>query len=165
MSCLSIFSESEFLCIVLSNGLTMINFNWILIFNLTEAEKDEEGRMDIMFDRLMLMELRENVSRLDPFSFAELKSYKEPPQVIHDILRATLALFNVDKAGCGGFDDWSTVKNVSIREVCEIIILGEFSDNHLNIVNVCISVYLAPFLLSWDDKISLARYAQDIKKK
>jgi len=76
-----------------------------------EAEKDEEGRMDIMFDRLMLMELRENVSRLDPFSFAELKSYKEPPQVIHDILRATLALFNVDKAGCGGFDDWSTVKN------------------------------------------------------
>ncbi|XP_035826955.1 EF-hand calcium-binding domain-containing protein 5 [Aplysia californica] len=76
-----------------------------------DAEKDDEGRMDIMFDRLMLMELRENVSRLDPQSFAELKSYNEPPPVIHDILRATLALFYLDRAGMGGFDDWSTVKN------------------------------------------------------
>ena len=70
--------------------------------------------MDIMFDRLMLMELRENVARLDPQSFAELKSYHEPPRIIHDIIRAALAVFNVEKAGEGAYDDWNVTKTVRI---------------------------------------------------
>ena len=61
----------------------------------------------------MLMELRENVSKLDAKAYAELKSYKEPPQIVHQILKAVLAVFYPDKANSGEFNDWGKCKNVS----------------------------------------------------
>lgn len=84
-----------------------------MLFALTEGEKkDEENRTEILFDRLMLMELRENVSRLDVKSYAELKSYKEPPKVIHFILKGVLTIFWPEKAIAGELDDWNKCKNV-----------------------------------------------------
>ena len=63
----------------------------------------------------MLMELRENVSKLDATAYAELKSYKEPPPVVHQILKAVLAMFYVDKAKEGEFDDWDRCKKVCFQ--------------------------------------------------
>lgn len=68
--------------------------------------------MEIMFDRLMLMELRENVSKLDNRAYAELKAYYSPPEIVLHILRATLAIFYQDLAEQGEFDDWNTIKSV-----------------------------------------------------
>ena len=86
--------------------------NLIFLF-LTEAEKkDDETRMEVMFDRLMLMELRENVAKLDARAYAELKAYNNPPEIVLHILRATLAIFYKEEAAKGDFDDWDTVRSV-----------------------------------------------------
>ena len=84
-----------------------------VLFLFPEAEQDEETRMDIMFDRLMLMELRENVSKVDSKAFAELRSYNDPPRIVHDILKAVSAIFNLEETEQGVFDDWTQMKGVS----------------------------------------------------
>ncbi|KAL8619155.1 hypothetical protein ACOMHN_019427 [Nucella lapillus] len=75
-----------------------------------DAEKDDDTRMDILFDRLMLTELRDNVARLDAKAYAELRAYNSPPLNVLHILRATLALFHSDLAQQGEFDDWNKIK-------------------------------------------------------
>jgi len=46
------------------------------MFAEAEERGTDETRVEIMFDRLMLTDLRENVSKLDTNVFAELKNYK-----------------------------------------------------------------------------------------
>lgn len=82
---------------------------------LTEAEQNEESRMDIMFDRLMLMELRENVNKIDTKAFAELRSYNDPPRIVHDILKAVKAIFDFEETEQGLYDDWQQMKGVSLH--------------------------------------------------
>lgn len=77
-----------------------------------EAEKDDDNRMDIMFDRLMLMELRENVSKIDAKGFAELRSYNDPPKIINDIVRAVCAIFYYEKVVSGELDNWGELKGL-----------------------------------------------------
>ncbi|KAK3588676.1 hypothetical protein CHS0354_028885 [Potamilus streckersoni] len=76
-----------------------------------EAEKNDETRMDIMFDRLMLMELRENVSKIDSKAFAELRSYNDPPKIVHQILKAVCTIFYPDRVDSGELNDWTTMKS------------------------------------------------------
>ncbi|XP_041350309.1 EF-hand calcium-binding domain-containing protein 5-like isoform X2 [Gigantopelta aegis] len=75
-----------------------------------DAEMDDDMRIDIMFDRIMLVELRDNVTKLDNKAYAELSSYNKPPKIVHDILKATLAVFNLRKAQKHEYDNWSKVK-------------------------------------------------------
>ncbi|KAL3858381.1 hypothetical protein ACJMK2_012972 [Sinanodonta woodiana] len=76
-----------------------------------EAEKNDETRMDIMFDRLMLMELRENVSKIDSKAFAELRSYNDPPKIVHQILKAVCTIFYPDRVDSGELNDWTAMKS------------------------------------------------------
>ncbi|KAJ1186093.1 hypothetical protein NDU88_002877 [Pleurodeles waltl] len=76
-----------------------------------EAERTgEESRMGVLFHRFMLQDLRECVQKLDHQSFAELKSYKEPPTLIHNILRAVLLLFHPELAASEEVESWNQCK-------------------------------------------------------
>ncbi|XP_013406765.1 EF-hand calcium-binding domain-containing protein 5 isoform X1 [Lingula anatina] len=86
-----------------------------------EAEKDEETRVDVMFDRLMLMDLRKNVAKLDAQAYAELRSYKEPPETVHSILKATLSIFYPDEVENGEFDDWTKAKQFLNSDLVSMI--------------------------------------------
>ena len=56
------------------------------------------------------VQVKQNLARLDAQSYAELKSYKEPPRMIHSIVQAVLALFYPDLAEDGTFGDWNQCK-------------------------------------------------------
>nr|CAB3241204.1 EF-hand calcium-binding domain-containing protein 5-like [Phallusia mammillata] len=77
-----------------------------------EERASDETRVDIMFDRLMLTDLRENVSKLDNSLFAELKNYQVPPVMIHNILKAVLHLFHHDREMHAEFEDWVKCKQM-----------------------------------------------------
>ncbi|XP_030041539.1 EF-hand calcium-binding domain-containing protein 5 [Microcaecilia unicolor] len=76
-----------------------------------EAEHiGENKRVGLLFHRFMLQDLRECVQKLDLQSFAELKSYKQPPALVHDILKAVLLLFCPQWAGTSEIESWSQCK-------------------------------------------------------
>ncbi|KAM6048389.1 EF-hand calcium-binding domain-containing protein 5 isoform 2-T5 [Theristicus caerulescens] len=61
----------------------------------------------ILFHRFMLQDLRECVQKLDAESFAEIKSYVEPPALVHNIVKAVLLLFHPDWKGTEETENWS----------------------------------------------------------
>ncbi|XP_075450330.1 EF-hand calcium-binding domain-containing protein 5 isoform X1 [Ascaphus truei] len=76
-----------------------------------EAENmSGQRQVGVLFHRLMLQDLRQCVSKLDHKSFAELKSYKEPPAIVHSILKAVLLLFWPDWAESEEVHSWSQCK-------------------------------------------------------
>ncbi|MBN3304632.1 EFCB5 protein, partial [Amia calva] len=66
-----------------------------------------EQRVGLLFLRFMLQDLRNCVRRLDHQSFAELKSYKDPPPAVHHVLRAVLLMLYPQWAGSPEIDSWS----------------------------------------------------------
>ncbi|CAG2257900.1 unnamed protein product [Mytilus edulis] len=86
-----------------------------------EAERDDENRMDIMFDRLMLMELRENVSKIDAKAFAELRSYNDPPKIVVKIVKAVSAIFFLEKVQNGELDDWTNLRTYMNNDLLQKI--------------------------------------------
>uniref|UniRef100_A0A7M4F639 EF-hand calcium binding domain 5 n=1 Tax=Crocodylus porosus TaxID=8502 RepID=A0A7M4F639_CROPO len=73
-----------------------------------EAEHVADVRCaGVLFHRLMLQDLRECVQKLSPKSFAEIKSYVEPPAVVHNILKAVLLLFYPQWKGSEKTENWS----------------------------------------------------------
>nr|XP_033777128.1 EF-hand calcium-binding domain-containing protein 5 isoform X2 [Geotrypetes seraphini] len=80
------------------------------IFILEAEQIGENKRVGLLFHRFMLQDLRECVQKLDLQSFAELKSYKKPPALVHDILKAVLLLFCPQWAGTSEIESWSQCK-------------------------------------------------------
>ncbi|XP_040194507.1 EF-hand calcium-binding domain-containing protein 5 isoform X1 [Rana temporaria] len=77
-----------------------------------EAEQvSGQRKVGVLFHRFMLQDLRQCVSKLDYQSFAELKSYKEPPVMVHNILKAVLLLF---------FPEWDESEEIHSWNQCKL---------------------------------------------
>ncbi|XP_074746587.1 EF-hand calcium-binding domain-containing protein 5 [Strix uralensis] len=64
----------------------------------------------ILFHQFMLQDLRECVQKLDAESFAEIKSYVEPPALVHNIVKAVLFLLHPNWKGSETTENWSQCK-------------------------------------------------------
>ena len=54
-------------------------------------------------------------------AFAEIKSYKDPPKVIHDILKAVLGIFHPDLEKQDKFNEWSMCKQMVNPDLVRLI--------------------------------------------
>uniref|UniRef100_K7FPB9 EF-hand calcium binding domain 5 n=1 Tax=Pelodiscus sinensis TaxID=13735 RepID=K7FPB9_PELSI len=77
------------------------------IYVLVAEHAADLRRTKILFHRLMLQDLRECVQQLDPESFADIKSYTEPPAMVHNIVKAVLLLSYPEYVGSGKIENWS----------------------------------------------------------
>ncbi|XP_008943580.1 PREDICTED: EF-hand calcium-binding domain-containing protein 5-like, partial [Merops nubicus] len=64
----------------------------------------------ILFHRFLLQDLRECIQKLHVESFAEIKSYAEPPALVHNIVKAVLLLLHPDWKDSEKTENWSQCK-------------------------------------------------------
>ncbi|KAJ3112722.1 EF-hand calcium-binding domain-containing protein 5 [Phlyctochytrium bullatum] len=62
-------------------------------FSLEGESIDDEARKGMLFSKMMLINARELLGKLDNRALAEFRSYKKPPAVIHKVLKAVLYIF------------------------------------------------------------------------
>ena len=67
-----------------------------------------QSEVDLLFDQVMLSELRGTLEVLDARVFAELRSYMDPPPVVNLITKALLAVFEPEKSS----EEWNNYKSV-----------------------------------------------------
>lgn len=77
----------------------------------------------ILFHWCMLQDLRKCVWKLSAESFADIKSYVEPPALVHSIVKAVLLLFHPDWKGSEETENWSQCKLVRLQNVETLISL------------------------------------------
>ncbi|XP_031447506.1 EF-hand calcium-binding domain-containing protein 5 isoform X2 [Phasianus colchicus] len=72
-----------------------------------EAEHRNVRHAGILFHRLMLQDLRERIQKLNAESFAEIKSYEDPPALVHNTMKAVLLLLHPEWEGTEKIENWN----------------------------------------------------------
>ncbi|KAM9320330.1 EF-hand calcium-binding domain-containing protein 5 [Gastrophryne carolinensis] len=107
---------------------------------ILEAEQVAgQKKVGVLFHRFMLQDLRHCVSRLDHQSFAELKSYKEPPVMVHSILKAVLLMF------C---PEWDDSEEIHSWNQCKLKVNSDLTRKILSFDPTAQSVSVNPEILS-----------------
>ncbi|XP_014808478.1 PREDICTED: EF-hand calcium-binding domain-containing protein 5 [Calidris pugnax] len=79
--------------------------------DVLEAEHVANSRhAGILFHQFMLQDLRECIQKLDAESFAEMKSYVEPPALVHNTVKAVLLLLHPNWKDSEEIENWSQCK-------------------------------------------------------
>ncbi|KAJ3101695.1 EF-hand calcium-binding domain-containing protein 5 [Phlyctochytrium planicorne] len=80
-------------------------------FSLEGERIDSDARRTLLFSKMMLLNARELLGKLDNRALAELRSYKKPPPIIHKVIKAVLYVFG---RGVKELQSWmDTVKLVN----------------------------------------------------
>ncbi|OXB59523.1 hypothetical protein ASZ78_004496 [Callipepla squamata] len=74
---------------------------------IPEAEHRSLRHAGILFHRFMLQDLRECIQKLNAESFAQMKSYEDPPALVHNIMKAVLLLLHPDWEGTEKTENWN----------------------------------------------------------
>ncbi|XP_018420978.1 PREDICTED: EF-hand calcium-binding domain-containing protein 5 [Nanorana parkeri] len=105
-----------------------------------EAEQvPGQRKVGVLFHRFMLQDLRHCVSKLDHQSFAELKSYKEPPVMVHSILKAVLLLF---------FPEWAESEEIHSWNQCKLKVNSDLIRKILSFDPTAQSVQINPEIVA-----------------
>ncbi|POI30202.1 hypothetical protein CIB84_006048, partial [Bambusicola thoracicus] len=72
-----------------------------------QAEHRNVRHAGILFHRFMLQDLRERIQKLNAESFAEIKSYEDPPALLHNIMKAVLLLLHPEWEGTEKTENWN----------------------------------------------------------
>ncbi|XP_072209734.1 EF-hand calcium-binding domain-containing protein 5 [Excalfactoria chinensis] len=75
--------------------------------HVLEAEHRNVRHAGILFHRFMLQDLRERIQTLNAESFAEIKSYEDPPALVHNIMKAVLLLLHPEWEGTEKIENWN----------------------------------------------------------
>lgn len=79
---------------------------------MTEGDQlDNDTRTEVLFGRMMLLKLRQSISRLDGSAYAELRSDDDATEVSHPVVKAVLCLLQPDQKGI--YEDWQKCQPVS----------------------------------------------------
>ena len=71
-----------------------------------------QSEVDLLFDQVMLSELKGTLDVLNSRVFAELRSYVDPPPIVNQITKALLAVFDPEKSS----GEWNSYKSVCTVE-------------------------------------------------
>ena len=87
---------------------------FVTIMCLTEIEKDMGAlSVEILFERMMLLEMRSLVKEIGGETFAEMKSYNQPPETAVQIVDILIELFLAKNKE--QFNNWNSKKLVSFH--------------------------------------------------
>jgi len=91
-----------------------------------DSTPDTDRRFDIMFDRLLLIDLRQMVSRFDAAEFTALTELKEPSQLILHVLKAVVILVMPEPITDVERCDWCRCLTVCFDFVLLILLFLQF---------------------------------------
>lgn len=74
---------------------------------IPEAEDRNVRHAGIVFHRFMLQDLRECIQKLNAESFADIRSYEDPPALVHNIMKAVLLLLHPEWEGTEKTENWN----------------------------------------------------------
>ncbi|CAI9740604.1 Hypothetical predicted protein [Octopus vulgaris] len=93
-----------------------------ITFLAAEKKKDDEAlRIAVMFDRLLLIDLRQNIISTEESVYDELCNYGRPPETFYCTLKAVISIFYPQYAIMEDYKDWILLKGFINSELHEKI--------------------------------------------
>jgi hypothetical protein len=92
------------------------------VVHLGADYSDNDTRLTILFDRYLLIQVRENMLRFDETAYDSWLQYGNSPLQVHDIVKAILVLFEPEFAETAGIHIWKNCLPYLVPSLTEKLI-------------------------------------------